>query len=137
MEHILIIDDDRAFRWMLQQILEIHGYVCRDVEDGEKALHAIDTEHFDLMISDQNMPGMTGLQLLQQLSSRPKDKIPPVILVTGYLPDSLRSSAQRAGVDAFLTKPFTHTELLSVVRQVIDPQEQTDIPLARTKNTCQ
>ena len=77
MKHILIVDDYASGRHILRERLELQGYVCQEVEDGSKALEVLQIQHFDLIITDNQMPVMTGLEFLQHLAKRPEDQRPP------------------------------------------------------------
>ena len=100
----------------------MQGYACQEVEHGSEALRAIQTKHFDLVITDNEMPVMTGLQLLQCLAEKPEDQRPPVILLTGNLSDDLCYAAQRAGARAVLTKPYQDQELFSEITRILEPR---------------
>ncbi len=84
MKQILIVDDYANGRQVLRERLEMQGYACQEVEDGSAALRAIQTKCFDLVITDNEMPVMTGIQLLQYLAERPEDQPPPVLFLTGH-----------------------------------------------------
>ena len=99
---ILLVDDFEPGRLVLRERLEMQGYVCQEVENGSEALKAIETERFDLVITDNTMPIMTGLQMVQCLAERPEDQRPPVIFLTGHLSDQLAKAAQAAGACAVL-----------------------------------
>jgi CheY-like chemotaxis protein len=61
MKRILLVDDFEPGRVVLRERLELQGYACQEVENGSEGLKAIETEHFDLKITDNQMPVMTGL----------------------------------------------------------------------------
>ncbi len=118
MKRILIVDDYVDARRILRQSLELWGYECEEVEHGSKALDALGTTKFDLVITDNEMPVMTGLQLLKRLTQKPEDQRPPVIFLSGNLTKCLRDAALRAGANAILEKPYTHEELLSTILKI-------------------
>ena len=62
MKRILLIDDFEPGRVVLRERLELQGYACQEVENGSEGLKAIETEHFDLIITDNQMPVMTGMK---------------------------------------------------------------------------
>jgi len=115
MQRILIVDDFEPGRLVLREKLELHGYACQEVGNGSEALKAIETEHFDLVITDNQMPVMTGLQFLQCLAERPKDQRPPAIFLTGRLSDQLAQAAQTAGALTVMQKPYKDQELISAI----------------------
>jgi len=122
MKQILIVDDYANGRQVLRERLEMQGYACQEVEDGSAALRAIQTKCFDLVITDNEMPVMTGIQLLQYLAERPEDQPPPVIFFTGHPSNELSNAAQAAGACAVLEKPFKNQELISEITRILEPR---------------
>jgi CheY-like chemotaxis protein len=122
MKQILIVDDYANGRQVLRERLEMQGYACQEVEDGSAALRAIQTKCFDLVITDNEMPVMTGIQLLQCLAERPEDQPPPVIFLTGHPSNELSNAAQAAGACAVLEKPYQDQELLSEITRILEPR---------------
>ena len=120
MKRILIVDDFPSVRKVLREKLELQGYACQEVENGSEALKAIETERFDLVITDNQMPVMTGLQLLQCLAERPKDQRPPAIFVTGRLSDQVAKAAQTAGAWTVMQKPYRDQELISAITRALE-----------------
>jgi len=122
MKQILIVDDYESGRHILRLRLEMEGFNCHEVENGAEALRAIQSEHFELVITDHNMPVMTGLELLQCLAERPEIQRPPSIFVTGQLSNDLRDAAMRAGASAILQKPYEDEDLMSILSRILNPQ---------------
>jgi CheY-like chemotaxis protein len=98
----------------------MQGYVCQGVGNGSEALKAIKADHFDLVISDNQMPVMTGLQMLQCLAERPEDQRPPVIVLTGHFTDELHTEALKTGACAVLQKPYKNQDLLAEITRVLE-----------------
>lgn len=121
MKRILLVDDYANVRQVLREKLEMQGYECQEVENGSAALRAIQTKCFDLVITDNEMPVMTGIQLLQYLGERPEDQPLPVIFLTGHLSNQLSKAAQAAGARAVLGKPYKDQELLSEISRLLEP----------------
>jgi two-component system chemotaxis response regulator CheY len=119
-KRILLVDDFEPGRLVLRERLEMQGYVCQEVENGSEALKAIETERFDLVITDNTMPIMTGLQMVQCLAERPEDQRPPVIFLTGHLSVQLAKAAQAAGACAVLQKPYKDQDLLTEITRVLE-----------------
>ena len=82
MSNILIIDDERAIRAALKDLLEFEGFQVTEAEDGHAGLDAARKNHFDLVLCDIKMPGMDGLECLAQLQSMYPDL--PVIMISGH-----------------------------------------------------
>ena len=120
MKQILIVDDYANGRQVLRERLEMQGFACQEVEDGSAALTAIQTKCFDLVITDNEMPVMTGIQLLQYLAERPEDQPPPVLFLTGHPSNELSNAAQAAGACAVLEKPYKDQELISEITRILE-----------------
>jgi len=120
MKRILIVDDFQPARLILRERLEIQGYLCHEVENGAEALEAIQMKPFDLVITDNHMPVMTGLQMLRYLADRPDDQQPPVIMLTGHASNELSNFAQAAGACAVLEKPFNPKTLISEITRILE-----------------
>ncbi len=114
---ILIVDDDASSRTALEALLGDEGYEVELASDGFKALAALGEFHPDLVLTDQKMPGMDGLELLRQLVIR--DDTVPVILVTAFGAVKPAVEALRAGAYDYLTKPADFDELLAVVDRAL------------------
>jgi two-component system NtrC family response regulator len=114
---LLVVDDERTQRQMLTSILERAGYVVTTAADGEEALAKLDAGSYDLMLTDQKMPGMEGMELLE----RARTRIPglPVVLMTAYGSVSSAVDAMKRGAADYLTKPFERDELVLVLDKVL------------------
>jgi DNA-binding NtrC family response regulator len=112
---ILIVDDDGGQRSLLDSFLKSQGFETLPVSSGEEALTALQTNKFQMMISDVRMPGMSGLETLRR--ARQEHVVLPVLLVTAYADIREAVGAMRDGAVNYLTKPIDLDELLSNVRQ--------------------
>lgn len=105
---ILIVDDSVAMRMIVKKTLRLAGFEGHDIseaDDGAKALAAIRSAKPDLVLSDWNMPNMTGLQLLEALDSDGL-KVSFGFITTEATPE-MRAKAHRAGAKFLISKPFT------------------------------
>ncbi|MCL7488862.1 MAG: PAS domain S-box protein [Desulfobulbaceae bacterium] len=121
-ESILIVDDEQVIRDTCQMMLEQLGYRIAVSDKPREALAMIrdPANHFDLVISDQTMPEMTGLELLQQIKlARPEL---PVILCTGFSEQLNEETARAMGARMYLMKPVNFKQLAGIVRQVLDTE---------------
>lgn len=110
-KRILVVDDYLCSREMISEALAQEGcYEIREAEDGFKALELFRQEHFDLVISDIMMPGMSGMELLRQISEI--DPATAVILITAHPETELTVAAMKKGAVDFLAKPFRIDDLL-------------------------
>jgi|GEM_PF-5454111 len=119
-ERILVVDDDRTIAAMIGRLLTGQGYQVTTGNGGPEALQLLraEPEHFDLIITDQTMPGMTGLELAEELLNIRPDL--PVILCTGYSSKISPETISRTGIKKVLMKPVAREELARLVREVLD-----------------
>jgi two-component system response regulator FlrC len=110
---VLLVEDDRALREALADTLALGGHEYRAVDCAEAALLAIAEESFGLVVSDVNMPGMDGHQLLAQIRQRQPQL--PVLLMTAFGAVERAVDAMRQGAADYLVKPFEPKALLSLV----------------------
>jgi CheY-like chemotaxis protein len=120
MNRILIVDDFQPARIVLREKLEMRGYACQEAANGLEALETLQTTHFDLVITDNKMPIMTGLELVQSLTKQPSEQRPPIILVTGHPSHHLYSEARQAGVLGVFKKPYEDRELFSEISGILN-----------------
>jgi len=119
-ERVLYVDDDKMISALNERQLSELGYqvtVLTNSVDAMK-LFSENAESFDLIISDQTMPGMTGVELIQEIKKIRHDI--PTILCTGYSSKVDERKAKQLGVSAFLLKPIEFKELSQVIRTVLD-----------------
>lgn len=112
---VLLVEDDRALREALADTLALGGHDFHAVDCAEAALLAIDRETFGLVVSDVNMPGMDGHQLLAAIRQRQPQL--PVLLMTAYGAVERAVDAMRQGAADYLVKPFEPKALLSLVER--------------------
>ncbi|MFA5903309.1 MAG: response regulator [Desulfobacula sp.] len=115
MKKILIIDDDPTIRIYLKNLLKDNGYDAAVAEDAKKAMELVDSESFDLITLDLDMPGEWGTRFFGKLAQDKKKKNIPVIVISGM---SGNEYAIPRAV-ASLTKPFDQKELLKIIRDVL------------------
>lgn len=110
---VLLVEDDRALRQALGDTLELGGFDYQAVGSAEEALQAVAAEAFSLVVSDVNMPGMDGHQLLALLRARQPQL--PVLLMTAHAAVERAVEAMRQGAVDYLVKPFEPRALLDLV----------------------
>ncbi len=116
---VLVVDDHPSVREALRLLLESRGYECVPVADGAEALAQLNAAHFDLVITDYDMPNMNGLELLVSLSSTGTGPLQPVILHTGHVNETLVRRAMTAGAYDVLPKPSEAAEMIATVEQAV------------------
>ncbi|MBF4207577.1 sigma-54-dependent Fis family transcriptional regulator [Pseudomonas donghuensis] len=110
---VLLVEDDRALRQALADTLELGGFAHQAVGSAEEALEVVASEAFSLVVSDVNMPGMDGHQLLALLRAR--QPYLPVLLMTAHAAVERAVEAMRQGAADYLVKPFEPKALLELV----------------------
>lgn len=123
MARILIVDDDEVTRLILGQILQDGGHEVTYAGDGDAALGAFRSGHFDLVITDLAMPARNGLRLIQDLQGL--DRNLPIIAMSGTNADQLQM-AQDFGARDILYKPISVDQVLSAVK-VLTEAGGTDV----------
>ncbi len=113
---VLIVDDSLSVRKSLSQLIGDAGYQATTAKDGFEAIEVIRSAKPDVLITDLEMPNMNGLELAAHVRAEAQTKSLPIIMVTSRYTDKHREQAKSAGVDVFMTKPYSETELLSHVR---------------------
>jgi two-component system response regulator AtoC len=127
--NILAVDDDVAMRTVLAALLTQQGHAVRMASSGHEALQILETQPPDLLITDVQMPGMSGVELLKRCTSLCPDV--PVILLTAHGTIPMAIDAIKAGAEEFLTKPFDRSELLCVVDKVLTKVRAAERQLPR------
>ncbi|WP_299197503.1 sigma-54 dependent transcriptional regulator [uncultured Amphritea sp.] len=120
---ILLVDDEKHIRLAAAQTLELAGYEVFTAECAEKALTLLNQDWPGVVVSDINMPGIDGLELMQRIMTIDTDL--PVILITGHGDISMAVSAMRDGAYDFIEKPFSSELLNDVVRRAAEKRRLT------------
>ena len=123
---ILVVDDEAQIIRVLRHILNAHGYAVRTAEDGGSALETFREWRPDLVLTDLQMPNVSGLELCKEL--RVVSDVPIVILSVRNEEKTI-VEALDAGADDYVTKPFGTNELLARLRSMLrrSPDRQTDV----------
>ena len=119
-EMVLLIEDEEDIVTIGKQVLEENGYQVITAGNGEEGItkYMQNRRRIDLILLDISMPGIGGIKCMQQiLHSDPDAKI---ALISGYTSDGRFKEAIRSGARAFLSKPYSHSELLRTVRNILD-----------------
>ena len=119
-ERILLVDDEKMISDMGAQILSRQGFNVTTENSSKNAfrLFSDNPDAFDLLITDQTMPGMTGVQLAEKILSVRPDF--PIILCTGFSTTVDEEKVRQLGIRAFIMKPFLKRELVGSIRAVLD-----------------
>ena len=115
---ILIVDDEEELCNIYKEALEEEGYSITTAQDGKQALAMIKGEHFDLVITDKNMPRMGGVRLLKSI--RKLDPNLKIVLITAFGGKQSYLNAMELGADEFLNKPFRIDEFKKFVSNMLN-----------------
>ena len=120
---ILIAEDDDLIRWIISNTLSEDGYTVNAAADGEEAWEALHHDAYDLLVTDNDMPRLTGLKLIERI--RKAGMALPVIVASGtFSAESVRDYPELQ-IAAVIPKPFHKLEFLDSVRKVLSLQEDT------------
>ena len=114
---VLVVDDERAIRDTLREILEDAGYEVAVAEDGVKALEQFNQERYDVVLCDIKMPGMDGIELLDKLQAESEV---PVVMVSGHGTIETAVDALKRGAYDYIEKPVDLNRLLVSIRNALD-----------------
>jgi DNA-binding NtrC family response regulator len=123
-ERIMFVDDEKALVTLAEEGLQRIGYQVHMETDSNKALKAFkqNPENFDLIVTDQTMPNLTGIELSKALMEIRPDI--PIILYSGMMDQMSPEMIETAGIRAFLSKPLMLKQLSEAIRDVLDSQEE-------------
>jgi CheY-like chemotaxis protein len=114
---ILVVEDEPSIRQFVTNSLARAGYHVDSAEDGALAWEALQVRRYDLLITDNIMPRITGIALVKKL--RGKSSTLPVVLATGIIPEEELEQHPSLGISEILLKPFTLEQILSTVNKVL------------------
>ncbi len=118
---VLVIDDEATIREVTRRMLEDSGYEAAEAPDARTALALTVSSHFDAVVTDVRMPGLSGLDLLAELKRTNPNAV--VVVMTGYADMDIVLTALRAGADDFVVKPVDLRALSAVVQRAIDRRD--------------
>ncbi len=116
----LVVDDFAPMREIVRKVLQEIGYQhIQEANDGAVALPMLKDGHFDMLITDWNMPKLPGIELLRAVRAEPKLAGLPVLLVTAEVKREQIIAATQAGVNGYIIKPFTAQALAAKVQKIL------------------
>jgi len=120
MAKILIVDDSKSIRTMVSAVLAAAGHEVKEAIDGHDALKVAQSDRFNLVISDVNMPIMDGFELVAELRKMEGYRYIPIVFLTTAESEFFRNKGREAGATAWITKPFNAQKLMDVLSKVTD-----------------
>ncbi|MCU0645894.1 MAG: sigma-54 dependent transcriptional regulator, partial [bacterium] len=121
---MLIVDDEQKIRLILTQILKDEGFMVQDVGSGEAAMETVPSFEPDLILMDQNMPGMNGIETMAKIKTTHPEIT--VIILTAFGSIPLAVDAVKKGAYDYLSKPFDNEELLIIIRRALEHRRLTE-----------
>lgn len=113
---VLLVEDSRAMRDFVSSILEAHGeYEVEEVDNGFEALRVLPRAEYGLIVSDINLPDVSGIELTAFVRKSQKNAGTPVLVISSDASAVDAERAMNAGASAFLPKPFTAEELIAAI----------------------
>jgi two-component system chemotaxis response regulator CheY len=117
MQTILLVDDSSTIRNMLKAFLNPLGYRTLEAAGGRAGLEHVRQEHIDLIITDQNMPGMDGLTMVKSIREGSHNKKVPIMVLTTETSDEMKSKFRAAGANGWMSKPFSPERLEAALKK--------------------
>jgi two-component system chemotaxis response regulator CheY len=118
-KNILVVDDSAVIRQVEETVLGKAGYQVASANGGREAVAKMETATFNLILTDLNMPDMDGVSLIKHTRASTKHRLTPIVMITTESKDSKKQEGKAAGATAWVVKPFTPEQLLSVVKRII------------------
>ena len=122
---ILVVDDDRRVRELLEVALSAHGFTVITAADGDEAVKRAMSERPDLVVLDVRLPKRSGLDVCEILRSDPEDPTVPIVLVSAAAETDARLQAFTRGADDYLAKPFSPKELIARIKRLLARAAET------------
>lgn len=121
MAKILVVDDSKMLRDMVVYALNEGGYSeIGQAEDGAQGLEEAGKEHYDLILTDINMPNIDGFEFTRFLRAMPAYATTPILVLTTEMADEMKLRGKEAGATGWIVKPFVPDELLEVIGILLD-----------------
>lgn len=133
---VLVVDDNKVIRHLIRVNLELEGFEVVTAADGVECLDLVHRVRPDVITLDVVMPRLDGLQTATRLRSDPRTRHLPVAIISACTPYEVDSGVA-AGVDAFLAKPFEPTELVRLVRELMERKERPSLDGRRNAGTAE
>ena len=112
---IFVVDDENSVRRALTEMLDVFGYNVEAFETAEGLLQSLESRHVSCIVADVLMPGMNGIELVRELSSR--DTAIPVVVISGHADIAMAVAAIKAGAEDFIEKPIDDRKLIAAINR--------------------
>lgn len=118
-KQILVVDDSVSMRQLISMTLTNAKFEVTQAEDGQHALEICQQRGFDAIFTDQNMPRMDGLSLIQALRKATRFQSTPIVMLTTEASPDMKAKGKSAGATGWITKPFEPDNLVMVVNKIL------------------
>lgn len=124
-QKILVLDDHKVFAESLKAVLESHNFIVKNVTDGNLAIKYLQSDEYDVVITDVEMPEISGIDFLKRVKEIEKtlSKTPKYIVLTSYTKTTVFKQLFNLGIDGYLSKNVSQLELLSVIKKVLQNEK--------------
>jgi len=123
---LLVVDDDEGVRGLLARLLRVTGHIVEEAGSAEEAGETLEHSTPDLILLDLQLPGKSGQEFLKEIRADTRFRLTPVVMITGDATQARKIKAIEAGATDFLAKPFSHVELATRVRSLLQLKAATD-----------
>jgi len=117
-KNILIVDDSKSMRQMINFTLTENGYTVTEAENGRHGVEMLEEASPELIITDINMPEMDGIEFIKSVRQDDRFKFTPIIVLTTESEEAKQAEGKKAGATAWIVKPFTPEKLIDVAKKV-------------------
>jgi two-component system, chemotaxis family, chemotaxis protein CheY len=118
-KRILVVDDSPVIRQVEQAVLTKAGYEVVCATGGGDGVTQMDTAAFNLILTDLHMPDLDGVSLIRHARASMRHRLTPIVMITTESKDTKKQEGKAAGATAWMVKPFTPEQLVSVVKRII------------------
>jgi CheY-like chemotaxis protein len=122
---VLLVEDTEDNRFMMRRLLEMTGYRVVEAMNGEEAVKLAERETPQLILMDLSLPVLDGLAATRLIRKLPQLALTPIIAVSAHDTSDFQSEAIKAGCNSYVTKPIDFSELETLIRQLVKPQQST------------
>jgi two-component system, chemotaxis family, chemotaxis protein CheY len=116
---VLYVDDSPTMRQIIDLVFKQAGFEVMLAEDAMHALHYLEYNHFDVIVTDFNMPKMNGVEFTKQAKLLPNHRATPIVMLTPEMSDQKMEEGKLAGVRAWVNKPIKPDKLIHVVEKLL------------------
>lgn len=136
MSAIMVVENDAMSRELARRVLQAGGHEVVCVVRGEDALQAATEMHPDLVLMDLHLPGIDGIETTRRLRARRATASTPIVILSAHAAGPEVRRAQRAGCDAYISKPVGARELLEEVNRILtrNPSNRTSLDVPEGEN---